>query len=153
MLWSNWKVEKNIVFQRVTATTEQDFEEHLRQEDECSHAIFTIDSTGIKNVTRACDFLGCIMNCLNAPLEPLNVIEDNSYTQQAMGDEIADSNIIGRGFVNMLDSNYREDTILYLDTRCQVDFGNTTLILLVIDRNKVGLYQGYNLIVLARSRE
>jgi hypothetical protein len=150
--YGEWRVEKNVIFENTTGETEEEYYDRLRSEKYCLKSIFAIDSAGIRVAHHACYFLGCEKQYLKPIYKTVKIVEDNEYTLEEMGDEMVDSDIVGRKFVWQLDSTYTKPTLSFFDTKCSVDYGNSTLKICIISEDKIALYQGFNLIVLSRKR-
>ena len=152
-IFGDWEVEKNFILEKVSGETAQEYNARIQKEKECTKAIFTIDVNGIRTTNTACDFFECDINLLRPGYKTVEVVEDNEYTFDALGNEMVDSNIIGRRFTKLLDKKYSKNTFSFFDTDCLIGYGNSTLKICIVNENRIGLYQDYSLIVLHRKRK
>lgn len=149
-LYGEWQVENNFILQHIGSETQKEYDERMKKQSDCLKSTITIDGTGIKGKDRLCDFLGCEFKYLMPEYKAVKIVEDNDFTRESLGEEMIDSNIVGKGFVSLLDSTYSQKNLSFYDTKCSIDFGSSTLKIIIIDKNRIGLYQDYNLIKLRR---
>ena len=61
-----------------------------------------------------------------------------------------DSNIVGKRFVQLLDKSYSKTSLTLIDLGCKQSYGDVTMKLCIIDKNKIGLFSGADLLILER---
>lgn len=150
-LFGKWKV-KDLIFLQQTGETQSEYNERMEDYQRCLNAIVVIDKRGINTLhNNICYLDPCIHDFSNNPhYLRKKVVEDNDYTRESEGTEMIDSNIVGRHFVGLMDSMYNKPTLTLLDTGCEEGYGDYTMKICIIDKNRIGLFCGWGLIILER---
>jgi hypothetical protein len=150
-LFGKWKI-KDWIFLEHTGETIDEYNERMNDYQKCLKGTVLIDTFGIRmNKTKSCYFISCNYNFSNKQkyLKKI-IIKDNEYTRKLEGSEMIDSNIVGERFIQLLDKKYTKNILTLIDTGCFQDNGNFTLKICLINKNKIGLYSGVDLLILER---
>ena len=151
VLFGTWHVKNWLFFENFKETSDE-HAERLKSYRKCLKSKIIIDSNGIKtSEINSCDLDICQID-LTKNTKYLNkkIIPDNDYTIKGQGSEMIDSNIIGKGFVKYLDSNYSKSELQIIDAGCTQSYGNFTMKICIVSKNKIGLFLGEELIILDR---
>jgi len=150
-LFGKWKIRDWLFFEKFSET-KQEHKVRLKEFSECLKNKVIIDSEGIKiQGNNKCNFSPCNYAFSKHPqyLEK-KIIQDNDFTRKEQGSEMIDSNIVGRKFVDYLDKKYTKPTLLLLDAGCTQSYGDFTMKICIVSKNKIGLFMGEELMILER---
>jgi hypothetical protein len=150
VFYGKWKVKDEISFVNMGYETKDEYNDRLRSRERCLKTKFIIDSSGIHCPQQSCGFLGCERKYVKSNPRFATVIKDNQYTLDVMGNSVVDSNVIGEKFAKMIKPKYSKKTMTFYDTGCLVDYGSSILKIFIASKNRIALFQDYNLIVLER---
>ncbi len=150
-LFGKWKVQDWLFFEKFKETPNE-HSERMKEYKKCLKAKFKINSTGIKIAgDNYCNFDFCDNDFENNPKYfEKKVINDNAYTLKEQGSEMVDSNIVGKKFVHLLDKKYSKSTLTLIDAGCTQSYGNFTMKICIVNKNKIGLFMGEEMIILVR---
>ncbi len=152
-LYGKWKVKDWLFFEEVNENA-SDHKSRMNDYHRCLNAKVTIDSNGIKiqGGNNICYFDPCEYNFAENPrFIQKKIVADDNYTKQEEGAEMIDSNIVGKGFVQLLDKQYCKPTLTLLDAGCTQSYGNFTMKICIINKNKIGFFMGEELLILERN--
>ncbi len=127
----------------------------LKQYVICLKTQAIIDTNGIK-INNVCDFEGCNYNFIKRnKFKKFPIIKNISNSERAPGQEIIEHERVSEAFLGLLDRNYSstalsKDSLLIFDTFCEASFGDFTLKICVVNKNRIGLFSGADLIILTR---
>lgn len=148
-LYGKWNVSNWIVL-NTTAQTNDEKKDFEKQKKKCLKSIFIIDSVTIKNNCNVCEFVLCSRPFdSTTKINELPIIEDNENTKRYPGNEIEENNFVGNTFIRLLDKSYNKKKIAMVKTNCSTESANNIQIL-IISKNKIGLYSGEDLIILIK---
>jgi len=153
-LFGNWKVKEWMFFEKLNESP-YEYKERMKDYRKCLKAQVKIDTNGIhiKGVNFICYFESCDNNFATHPIYlKKKIISDNVYTKEGQGSEMIDSNIVGKHFVYLLDKKYSKPVLILIDAGCKQLYGNFTMKICVVNKNKIGLFMGEELIILERQR-
>jgi hypothetical protein len=152
-LYGFWKVKDLLYLQMIGNETEDDYKDRMKIYHECLKAKIKIGSSGIEVLPGAGQnklLEVCDSNLFTCQFLEKKIILSNGSNIYDDGSEMIDSNVIGTGFIKRLDKNFSGPTLTLMDTNCKQGFGNYTLKICIVNKNKIGLYTGANLIILER---
>jgi hypothetical protein len=154
-LYGKWKVKDILYLQMIGNETAGDYKDRMKIYHESLRAKIKISSNGIEVLTNVYknNLLDvCDSNLFNNHFIHKKIVLSNDSTIRNDGSEMIDSNIVGNGFIKRLDKDYWRPTLTLMDTNCKQGFGNYTMKICIVSRNKIGLFTGANLIILERSK-
>lgn len=155
-LFGHWKVISYTHFGYGSEIPPQpgtnEYEERQKNYHRCMMSTITIDQNGIKiSQQNACYFAPCNYNFSKSPHYVYkNIIPNNEYTKDGDGSEMIDSNIVGTKFIKRLDKQYSKSTLTLIDAGCKQEYGDFTLKICIVNKDKIGLFSGADLIILER---
>lgn len=150
-LYGKWNVSNWIVL-NTTAQTNDEKKKFEKQKKKCLKSIFIIDSVTIKNNCNECEFVLCSKPFdSTTKINELPIIEDNENTKRYPGNEIEETNFVGNTFIRLLDKSYNKNKMAMVKTNCSTESANNIRIL-IVSKNKIGLYSGEDLIILIRNK-
>lgn len=150
-LYGKWSVSDWIIL-NITQQTPNEKKEFEKQKKKCLKSKFTIDSVAIKNNCSECEFSLCTNPFMYIEkINELPIVEDTEDTKRYPGNEIEESNFIGKTFARLLDKNYSGNKILVIKTNCKT-YSQSNIRIFIINKSKIGLYSGEDLIILVRKQ-
>lgn len=136
-------------------------ETHIEKQDDslayvsCLKSLISIDTSAF-SIKNGCGFEGCDSLLVKRPsFVKIPICKDTTFTIQAPGQEIIEMNKVGETFIKLLDKNYSKDSyskdsLIIVDTYCKESFGNFTVKICIVNKNRIGLFNGGELIILER---
>jgi hypothetical protein len=140
-LFGKWKVKNALSFGIIKSETYSERSERIKLRKQCLAASAIINGHGIQLITKTGSNI-CIDNPCNCDLTKPNfiikkIVKDNSLTENGDGQEMIDSNIVGKKFVRSIDHYYTKSTLTLINTNCQEGYGNFTMKICIINKKKL----------------
>jgi|GEM_PF-2493560 len=153
-LFGEWKIKQWFFFEKLNETKEE-YNDRMKEVTECLKNKVIINNSGIEiQGNSECGFAPCPTNLLIGPQYfEKKIIEDNEYTRREQGAEMIDSNVVGKKFVSYLDKSYSKSTLVLLDAKCTQSYGDYTMKICLINKNRIGFFFGEELWVLDRIKK
>ena len=144
-----WDIADRIILIK-TDLTELEQNEFNADYQKCLKSFAHIDTNCIFIGNNLCEFDTCKSSLMKNKIITLPVINDTEDTKKYPGQEIIDNNVVGKTFLNLLDKEYSSDSLSFIVSDCKVSWGDNTLRICLINKQKIALFSGGDLIILTR---